>query len=263
MDIAEYRNQLSNEYRRRDVSAIIRLARDLIKEPFFPQLVREWEKAGKLDYRNLRLEEIAGVLLHETAAEIEAGGELASADTYFVIEEDLNRLFNEQISDIYLSTMMPEEFLCQIRDNFDRGDSSRLSNSLVDLYKQELIRIEAGRRAIVEVLQEHSNFPVRYATSLAQLLNQMHQSLKSSYKYITLKPYLLPICRLQKDGDPENTLKQGTISIFREYINNGEEPSLTEQLRLQLAVNSLLLQVKKAPAVVSAALWVLIHGAVF
>lgn len=245
MDIAEYRHHLADEYRRRDVSAIIRLVRDLMKEPFFSQLVREWEKAGKLDYRKLNFNEIAEVLLQETAAGIEASGELTSDDTYFMVEESLKQQFNEHISDIYLSTMMPEEFLCQIRDSYDQGDSSRLSDSLVNLYKEELIRIEAGRRSVAEVLQEYSSFPIRNVTSLSQHLNQMHQRLKSSYKYITIKPYLLLIYRLQKEADPETTLKHGTISLFREYINRGEEPSLIEQLKLQIAVNNLLLQIKK------------------
>ncbi len=245
MDITEYRNHLANEYRRRDVTAIIRLVRDLMKESFFPQLVREWEKAGKLDYRNLHLDQIAGVLLRETAAAIEANGELTSDDTYFMIEDSLKQQFNENISDIYLSTVMPEEFLCQIRENFEQGDSSRLSDSLVNLYKEELIRIEAGRRAVVEVLQQYSNFPIQNVTALSQHLNQMHQRLKSSYKYITIKPYLLLIFRLQKEADPETTLKHGTISLFRDYINRGEEPSLIEQLRLQIVVNTLLLQIKK------------------
>lgn len=245
MEITEYRDQLIKEYRRRDVGTIIRLVRELTKDPSFPQLVRQWQKARKVGTANLRMEDVAEVLLREAAAEIKASGELTIDGTYFMIGEDLKRLFNDQVSDIYQSTKMPGEFLSKIRAGRDQGDSSKLSDNLVNQYKNELIRIEEGRRALVAVLQQYSNFPVQHVTDLTQLLNQLHGDLKSNYKYITLKPYLLSIYQLQGATDPENSMKPGALSLFRNYVNSGEEPDLLDQLKLQLAVNNLLLQIRK------------------
>ena len=245
MEITEYREQLIREYRRRDVGAMIRLVRELTKEPFFPQLVRQWQKAHKVGTANLRVEDVADILLREAAAEIKASGELAIEGTYFMIGEDLKRLFNEQVSGIYQNTKMPGEFLSKIRAGRDQGDSSKLSDNLVNQYKNELIRIEEGRRALVEVLQQYSNLPIHHVTTLTQLLNQLHTVLKSNYKYITLKPYLASIYQLQGSPGSESSMQPGSLSLFRHYVNTGEEPELFDQLKLQLAVNNLLLQIKK------------------
>ena len=193
MEHPDYKEELRKYYDHRDVDAVIRLVSKLIKAPQFTALSRKFIKEGKITSATLKAEDIAAVLIGELEEEIKQSGDIIVQDNYFEIAEQLKKRFNAEVAEIYLNTKTPNNFLHEIRIDHDQGDTSKLSENLVNQYKKELVRIEDGRRVVVKTLQQHSNFPIKNVTALSGLLEQLHLKLKSNYSYLSIKPYFLTV----------------------------------------------------------------------
>ncbi len=254
MDIAVYREALIRAYLKRDIESLIRLIRDMMKAPWFPVLLREYVKQKKISTRALKIGEVAKVLLQEAEEQIEESGRLGFDGTYFDTAKNLKDRFGAVVSEIYLDTKMPSEFLSKIRLSSRQDEFSRLSESLVELHKNEMIRIGNGRKAIVTILQQYSNFPVKHANTLMKLLEKLHSRVKTNYRYLPIKPYFMPF--IQMEDSHEAGEKAGAAPsaqdnfgvLLKDYVNGGEEPSLLEQLNLWIALKHLLQQIKKHAA---------------
>jgi len=246
MESSVYNEALLKDYKGQDVDAIIHTVSGLIKDPKFPTLYRRLVKEGKITSAAIKIEDVARVLLEELEAELRSSGDRVVENNYFDIAESLKKRFNDELSDIYINTKIPNEFLVEIRASDDRGDTSPLSEELVTRYKNELVRIENGRRAIVDVLQQYTNFTITHAKALSKLFEQLQDKLKTNYSYVSLKPYFASIYATggaveekSKVTDAEEEQEVIGRSLFSEYINTGVEPTLIQQVNFRIAVNKL------------------------
>jgi hypothetical protein len=254
MESADYKDVLLKEYKRRNVDGIIRHVSGLIKDPSFPALYRRLVKEGKITSAAIKVEDVARALMDELEQELQNSPDRIIEDNYFDIAEQLKKRFTEELAEIYINTKIPGEFLTEIRASHDRGETSPLSEDLVTRYKKELVRLENGRRAIVDILQPYSHFPITNAKGLARLFENLHGKLKGSYSYLPLKPYFIEIYNIAaaeqaapqptEEGAEETT----TGSLFATYINTGVEPSLSQQVAFRIATNKLFQHLKKRKA---------------
>jgi len=241
MEQTKHKVELRQHYDDRNVDGIIQLVSEVITKPTFPALNRRLVKEGKLPPSTLKLEEITSALLTELEEEIKQDGDVIVQDNYFEVAEQLKNRFSEAIADIYINTKTPNNLLSEVRQQHSNNDA-QLSECLINQYKNELIRIEDGRRAILKILQQHSNFPVKNVILLSELLEQLHLKLKSNYRYLTVKPYFLSIF---ESGDSNlkhseaNQTKEVEVSnytLFADYVAMGHEPTLSQQVRFRIDV---------------------------
>jgi hypothetical protein len=252
MGISEHKEALLENYRNRDIDAIIRTTKGLMQDPEFPNLYSQLYRDKQVSSASVKLEEIVSALLAEIGkgedGEQDRGDEFANV-TFFEISAELAKQFGEELSEIYLSTKMPEEFLLQVRSGYSQSDKEKLSEDLVNRYRNEMIRMESGRQAVTEVLQKFSHFPIRNANTMSRLIERLGHDLRSNYKYLTVKPYLMGVyAHGQTSASPETTVSdpQGErVVLFKHYLNTGEEPSIIQQVRFRLAVNTLFRHIKQ------------------
>jgi hypothetical protein len=107
-----------------------------------------------------------------------------------------------------------------------------------------MIRIENGRLLVSDVLQKFSHFPLKNATTISRLIERLTHELKSNYKYLTIKPYLMAVFACGEPEDSDSTIRTAEDGddeqvLFKHYLNTGIEPTILQQLRFRLAVNNL------------------------
>ena len=186
MDFPELKVALQDAYNRRDVDEIIRVVSEFKNSSEFPALCRRLVDQGRISLSTTKIEEIARALLNIIEEKIQAEGGLNLQANFFEISEILKKKYDQELADIYLSIKMPSDFLMKIRMESDRSDSSKLSESLVEAYKNELIRTEKARRVVVDLVQSFSHFPIENVKTLNDLINHLHLTLKSNYKYLSV-----------------------------------------------------------------------------
>ncbi len=251
MGISEHKETLLENYRNRDIDAIIRTVKALMQEPEFPNLYGRLCKNDTNLSASVKVEEVVSALLAEiieTEQAANARREEFATVTYFEISTELGKLFGEELAEIYLSTKMPDEFMLQVRNGYSENEVEKLSEDLVERYRKEMVRIESGRQAVVDVLQKFSHFPNRNATTMSRLMERLGHDLKSNYKYLTIKPYLMAVFasgHTSCSGDvPVPAKESRDLLLFKHYLNTGEEPPIDQQARFRLAVNTLFRQIK-------------------
>ena len=242
MEHTDYKAEFKSLYDNRDVDGMIRFVSELVKSPKFTDINRRLIKQGKLPATAVKIHEVAAALIEELEDEIEQNGDVIAQDNYFEIAERLKKRFNDDVADIYIKTKAPNEFLNNIRIQHDQSDTSKLSDELVGRYKDELIRIEDGRRAVVDILQQHSNFPIKNVTALSELIEQLHLKLKSNNRYLSIKPYFLSIfksadaqCSEPTPDGSEDTEISNCV-LFPDYVTTGREPTLSQQILFRIEV---------------------------
>jgi hypothetical protein len=252
----DYKEELRKLYENRNVDDIIRLVSKLIKDPRFFDTNRRLVRQGKLSAATLNVQEVANALINELEYEIEESGDVINQNNYFAVTEHLKKRFNSEVADIYINTKIPNEFLHDIRVSHKEGDSGKLSDELVDHYKNELIRIEDGRRSVVEALQLHSNFPIKNIIALSALIEQLHLKLKSNNRYLSIKPYFLNLFKAAElmEGESKGStdvshsdeeLELSDYELFADYVKTGREPSLNRQVLFRIEMIKLLQQLAK------------------
>ncbi len=251
MDISEYKDALRNAYLNRDIDAIIRTIKELMQASEFSNFYSRLCKEKKITSASVKLDEIAGILIGEIEGEINRRGDAYATATYMDISSELGKLFGDDLSKIYLSTKMPSEFLLEIRAGHNQSDTDRLSDDLVTKYKEEMIKIEKGRLVVTGVLQRFSHFPLKNATTISRLIERLTRELKSNYKYLAIKPYLMAV---YANAEPDHSTTTINVTdddndeqvLFKHYLNTGIEPPILQQLKFRLAVNTLFRHVRES-----------------
>ncbi len=251
MEITEYKEVLRKAYLNRDIDAIIRATKDLMASPEFPNFFSKLCKQHKITSASVKIEEIVAVLIDEIESGIKADGDEFANVTYMDISAELGKLFGDELSMIYVSTKMPSEFLMGVRAGYNQSDTETLSDELVTRYRDEMIRIEKGRLVVTDILQRFSHFPLKNATTISRLIERLTHELKSNYKYLTIKPYLIAVfaCGEPEDSDRTITTKEDEDDeqvLFKYYLNTGIEPKILQQVRFRLAVNTLFRHIKES-----------------
>ncbi len=251
MEITEYKEVLRKAYLNRDIDAIIRATKDLMASPEFPNFFSKLCKQHKITSASVKIEEIAAVLIDEIESGMKADGDEFANVTYMDISAELGKLFGDELSMIYVSTKMPSEFLMGVRAGYNQSDTETLSDELVTRYRDEMIRIEKGRLVVTDILQRFSHFPLKNATTISRLIERLTHELKSNYKYLTIKPYLIAVfaCGEPEDSDRTITTKEDEDDeqvLFKYYLNTGIEPKILQQVRFRLAVNTLFRHIKES-----------------
>jgi len=250
MEIGEYKEELRKSYLKRDIDAIIRTIKDLMHSPDFPNYFSQLCKQKKISSASVKLEEIATVLVSEVERGVKSNGDEFANVTYMDISAELGKLFGDDLAKIYLATKMPEEFLIEVRAGYNQNDTESLSEDLVTRYREEMIRMEQGRLVVSSVLQKYSHFPLKNATTISRLIERLSKELKSSYKYLTLKPYLMAVFTSAKAVNAERVIRTAKEEddeqvLFKHYLNTGIEPPLLHQIKFRLAVNNLFRQIRE------------------
>ena len=232
-------------FEQRDIRGIIQHVRKLMGEPDFSKLQLQWSSAGKMNSAKPKVPEVAALLLQELEAWLDEQGVLDVNDDFFTLEQQLNELFGEQVANIYIKTVMPTGFISVVRQNNTRGDGGKLSEKLVEQYKNELIRIDHGLESLLEVLQKHSHFPIKHVKILSRLVERLYLKAKSDYKFISIKPYfqkLLQIAEVTSEVNCDKGGDQACISLFSRYQDGSPEPPIIRQIEFYLALDQLLMQ---------------------
>ena len=250
MDAKEFIKVLSKLYLRRDVSGIINTVNGYKKDPGFQRIYRKLLKAKKIAPSVTSLEGITKALLSEISLANKIGNDSTSEDNFFETGEQLKTRYNQALAEIHLETQFPSEFIVNVRKYDETGEEVRLTENLVSLYKEELIRVKKGLTAIIRTLQPFSNLPIKHCIALNDELSQLFAELKSNYKYLLVKPYILRIIEIgNTTADPSKTEDKGTgnntAALFQNYINRGVEPSIIEQAELHFAIKRLFVCIKK------------------
>ncbi|WP_428609014.1 hypothetical protein [Sedimenticola sp.] len=251
MELSAQQTALLEKYDSQDVLGLIRLVDQIKNAPDYMATYRRLLAKGKLTSSSVKQEELATALISELEDILADSPERVIQANYFEIGEQLKKKFGEEVANVYLTTKMPDDFLMAIRQNPEHGDSKKLTDDLVEEYKNALIRIEQGRRTVSDLLQPYSNFPLKNASILNSQFNQLYGLLRSNYKYLSVKPYLLNIIRLMQaedyhlDKDQESKEETTEFNLFKEYKSTGIEPSLATQISLHLAFLSLMKYIKK------------------
>ena len=245
MDAANPLQSLRQYYDQRDIPGLVRLATELKSSDSYPTLLRRLVASGRLTTANNRAEDLACALIGELEAQLARSGELTIDASYFEIAAQLKRKYGEAVESVYLASKMPDDFLFKIRSAPEHGDAEKLTDDLVEEYKQSLIRIEKGRRVIVELMQPYSNLPIKNARAFAEQFNALYQALRSNYKYLTVKPYLQSVATLagtsldehdQEEQAADTARAKRHIPLFKDYLESGEEPTIARQVEFQFAV---------------------------
>ncbi len=251
MELSVQQKALLDKYDRRDVLGLIRAIDKIKNAPDYMSTYRRLLGQGKLSVNSARMEELASALLSELEETLDANNDRTINASYFEISEQIGKKFGTEAKNIYLTTKMPDDFITAIRQDSESSDTKKLSDDLVKEYKNALIKIEKGRRTIIELLQPYSNFPLKHATILNSEFNQIYALLRSNYKYLSVKPYLIKIAQITLGDDcaprmhdkDETELKE--CNLFRDYISSGIEPSLATQISVHYAFTRLLKYIKK------------------
>jgi len=258
MQQVNYKQELLSKYHAMDVDGATALVANLVKCERFPTINRHLVNRGRLSAASTKVEDVAEALISEIEEGLAQSADVIVQDNYFDIAEQLKRRFNKEIADIYLRTKTPDEFLLGIRTSNRQSDDSKVSEGLVKQYKRELDRIEEGRNVCVELLQKHSHFPIKNVKALSELFEQLNKKIRSSYRYLSIKPYFTDIIDAtrgpgangyvspieasktdiaKKVGAAANAITDYTL--FPNYLISGEEPSFAQQIRFRVNVAKL------------------------
>lgn len=251
MELSVQQKALRDKYDRRDVSGLIRLIDQIKNAPDYMSTYRRLLAQGKLSANSSRIEELATALLSELEETLDANSERTIEASYFEICEQIKRKFGEEAANTYIDTKMPDDFITAIRQDSASSDAKKLTDDLVGEYKNALIRIEKGKRAVIELLQPYSNFPLKHTTILNTEFNNIYSLLRTNYKYLAVKPYLIRIVQLMLGDDcvdgmhNKDDAELKKCNLFRDYIASGIEPSLATQISLHFAFTRLMKYIKK------------------
>ncbi|WP_260294697.1 hypothetical protein [Sedimenticola hydrogenitrophicus] len=251
MELSAQQAALLEKYDRQDVLGLIRLVDQVKSAPDYMATYRRLLAKGKLSSSSVKQEQLAAALISELEDILRSSPERSIQANYFEIGEQIRKKFGEAATEVFLASKMPDDFLTAIRQNPEHGDSKKLSDDLVDEYKNALIRIEKGRRTISDLLQPYSNFPLKNATILNAQFNTLYNQLRSNYKYLSVKPYLMKIVQLMggevhgQENSPTAESEQAEFNLFRHYKSSGIEPTLATQVSLHLAFMNLMKYIKK------------------
>lgn len=250
MEISQFKEELRKLYINRDVDAVIRTIKDYMQAPEFSSFFNQLCNEHKIASASAKLEEIASVLIGDVENSLKDNSDKFANVTYLDISAELEKQFGAELSNIYISTKMPSEFLLKVRAGYKQRDVEKLSDDLVKQYRDELIRIEKGRQVVSAVLQKYSNFPLKHATTSSRLIERLAREIKSNYKYLTIKPYLMAVFACGEPEEQDSTIRMKDSEddeqvLFKHYLNTGIEPTILQQLKFRLAVNSLFRHIKE------------------
>ena len=250
---------LLHHYSRRDTNAVYETVVELAKQPDFPEIVEQLTGDRKGPTQARGLVEITRALTRRIEAQIVAKRKQNTVfESYYGIAKTLEEKLNTEVSEIYLETTFPNDLVEEARrqlqnDTVDTG-LPVLPVNAVDRYKNELIRIEKGRRALVSTLEQYSHFPIASAVALMQTLSRLHQRLRSNYYgYLSLKPAFLEIVSIGGNSGSDfdtavRSLTEGAYPVLHRYYTTGVEPSLLQQLELRFAIARLTERIKESNA---------------
>jgi hypothetical protein len=225
MQLSAQQSALLEKYDHRDILGLIRIVEQVKNAPDYMATYRRLLAKGRLTSSSVKLEQLATALIDELEEILASSPERAIQANYFEVGEHIKKKFGANIAEIYLASKMPDDFLTAVRQDPEHGDSKKLSDDLVDEYKNALIRIEKGRRLMSDLLQPYSNFPLKNAAILNAQFNQLYNLLKSNYKYLSVKPYLIKIIQLmlgdEQNREQEQDAAQIEFNLFREYQASG------------------------------------------
>ena len=231
--------RLCNAYGYRNVKSFIDAVDDFRNTETYTRFCRSLIREKRC--KTTRTEEVVGVLVKEVNSRVRRRGDLEVQANYFEIEEQLKTRFGEDLASFYMSIKMPSDFLAGVRQQGEHGDINKLSNDLVDEYKREMIRMEKGRRLVIEAIQPFSHLPSNHVHELNSILQQLYLRLKTNYKYLTVKPYLLAVYRADsvsfQEGEDDPDLEK--TRIFNHYLESAEEPPVADQIKLHIAIHKL------------------------
>ena len=244
-DMAMLLEKLCNAYSYRNVKSFIEGV-DVFRNTgsylkFCSSLIREKR------CKTTRIDEVTGILVEEVQSRLQSQGDLEVQANYFEIEEQLKIKFGEDLSSFYMSVKMPSDFLSGVRQQGHHGDINKLSNDLVNEYKREMIRVEKGRRLVIESIRPFSHLPPKHVHELNDILQQLYLKLKTNYKYLVVKPYLQGVYRADSVSFPKGEVDPDleTARVFNHYLESGEEPPVADQITFHIAIHKLFKLLEK------------------
>ena len=254
----DYFGELLQHYSLRDTNSMYEILVDLANRPDFPDIIEQLTGDRKSPAQARDLVDLTRTLIQRIETQIaEKRKQNTAFESYYGIAEILKEKLNPDVSAIYLETTFPNDLVEEARRQINSDTRETRPHVLpvkaVDRYKNELIRVEKGRRALVYALEKHSNFPITNAVALMQALSRLHQGLRSNYAYLSVKPAFLEIVSIGENSDTDfdaatRSLTEGAYPVLYRYYATGVEPSLLHQLELRFAIARLIARIKDSNA---------------
>jgi hypothetical protein len=240
------RNLLRSEYQQGHAASIIRIALRLQRQPDFLKAYGALARGGKVRGGTPRIDDVVRILVEELEKEEDrVGRDEGLGPSFYQLADALTKRFNKAVGAIYLETALPndtvQEARLALREERYIVEEMRLSDELVERFKNELVRIEKGRRALIYVLQQHSYFPIKNAVLMSQIVTQLHELIANDYRYLTVKPHFIAIpciSELRTVGEVPSGRPglSKAYRLFDDYITSGEEPSVVKQIEVRFAL---------------------------
>ncbi|MET0046525.1 MAG: hypothetical protein ABW066_01940 [Sedimenticola sp.] len=246
METKEFNAQLLRHYLDRDVEGIISLVSSYKNDTGFQPIRQKLIKKNRLSFSSNTLEEITNALILEIEDALSGKQTADSEESFFDIGEKLKRHYNKEIADLYMDTWMPNDFVLGIREQDQVKEHISLTESTINAYKQEFIRIKKGLTALHRVLEPYSSFPISNCTELGRQLSALFTELSFNQKYILARPFILQIIKVSENSGNKETvdiddLDETSFSFFRHYVKSGIEPPIADQVELHIAIKKLFI----------------------
>jgi hypothetical protein len=247
MDVKAFYKKLLPLYRTRNSGAIIQTVIEFKKSPDFKALHQKLVREKKIPRETNSLSEVLCAIVNDLSTALAVGPHILEEENYFEFAELLRTEFSSELAEIYTETRMPSDFLLNLRNN--SSEDEKLTETLIRRYKQEYKRIKRGLIATREALQPASSFPISHCYKLHEALQGLFSALAGNRQAILAKPFILRILEIgetsgtKKRAHP-NDLDSSNFNFFKHYTKTGIEPSLGDQIELQLAIRKLFLCIR-------------------
>jgi len=251
MDVNAFKQKLGEAYRRKDAAGFMKIIGKFKKRPEFKLLCRQLVKENKISPPVTNIEVIVNALLAEIEQTHAEGEGVVIEGHFYEIAEALKEHFSETLAEAFLDSQMPNDFVMRAREGRGAGDGKKLTESVIDQHKRELMRLDASHAEVAKALQSSSYFPVEVCRGVGKSLVELFVQLKSNYKYISVKPLIRRILEIGGEDvyskgflESESPAYQ-SITLFKAYIESGEEPDFSQQIAFHIAIRRLFAFIKK------------------
>ncbi|MCU7959166.1 MAG: hypothetical protein KZQ58_04030 [gamma proteobacterium symbiont of Bathyaustriella thionipta] len=149
----------------------------------------------------------------------------------------------------YINVQMPDDAIEQAREFATRDDHAKsmapLSWQMVTTFKEELTRVDRQREIIINELQLYSDFPLKHARSLHQLLYLIEESTRDAPERPFVDEVFIHIGNI---GHKDRTREEAEAEVepdtyhklFDHYNSYGDELPLWQRVGLYRQTNAML-----------------------
>ncbi|MEW7978874.1 MAG: hypothetical protein AB2813_03490 [Candidatus Sedimenticola endophacoides] len=246
MGLKEFKKAIRGCYSDYDVAGFLKALSDFKKEPDFKRYYRQLVQQQKITPGTTDVTAVVNVLVMELEQAGPEATALMPGNNFYDVAEYLKLHFNSAVSEAYLETQMPGEFVLRAREGAVDGGGKRLTETMVEQYKQELMRIDVCRDALNNALESCSHFPRERCIMLSKSLSKLIQQLRELPQYDEKLKSL--VGRVVELGGVNSKVKMVFLAdsdqtlafvFFQRCLEKGTEPTFHQMVAFHVAIKRL------------------------